>query len=250
MADRAAAGTHLRPDAVTETNDLHPDAVARLRELTGHDFRDRDRLASALRHSSAVREGGGHYERLEFVGDRVLGLLIAQMLFERFPEATEGELSVRLNALVNAETCADIADELKLHELIRTGADVKRLTGKRMRSVRADVVESLIAAIYLEGGLEAARDFVRRYWGARAEEEHGGRRDAKTELQEWTHARGSGTPDYRVLERSGPDHEPVFTIAVMIDGTERAQGRGRSKRQAEQEAAESVLREERVWGAT
>ena len=232
------------------TDAVPDDAVARLAELTGHRFENTDRLTRALTHSSAGRDGAGHYERLEFVGDRVLGLLIAQMLFERFPEAEEGELSVRLNGLVNAEALADVADEIGLHELIVTGADVKRLTGKRMRNVRADVVESLIAAIYLEGGLEAARRFVHRYWSSRADEANSARRDAKTELQEWAHARGLDTPDYRILKRDGPDHEPLFTVGVRIDGEERARGRGRSKRAAEQEAAEDVLRKEGVWGAS
>ena len=219
----------------------------RLRELTGHEFKDIDRLERALTHSSAGREGATHYERLEFLGDRVLGLLIAEMLHEKFPEAAEGELSVRLNALVNADACAEVADELKLHEMIATGADVKRLTGKRMQNVRADVVESLIAAIYLESGLDDARAFVRRYWEARSEDVNSGRRDGKTELQEWAHARGLTAPEYRVVDRAGPDHEPIFTVTVALDGEERATGKGRSKRIAEQEAAEAVLREVGVW---
>ena len=227
-----------------------PANARRLARLTGHAFGDLDRLNRALTHSSAGGgEGDGHYERLEFLGDRVLGLLIAEMLHDKFPAATEGELSVRLNALVNAEACAEVADEMKLHEMIATGADVKRLTGKRMQNVRADVVESLIAAIYLEGGLEAARTFVRRYWEGRSEGANSGRRDAKTELQEWAHARGLDTPDYRVIRREGPDHEPTFTVAVSVDGEERARGRGRSKRIAEQAAAEKVLRAEKVWDA-
>ena len=246
MADRPAARPHLRCDALSGIDDS---IAARLSELTGHRFDDLARLERALTHSSAGRDGAGHYERLEFVGDRVLGLLIAEMLFDRFPEASEGELSVRLNGLVNAEACADVADELGLHELIVTGADVKRLTGKRMQNVRADVVESLIAAIYIEGGLEAARAFVVRYWSDRADEIHSARRDAKTELQEWAHARGLSTPAYRVLRRDGPDHEPLFTVSVKVDGEERAKGRGRSKRAAEQEAAEHVLRAESVWEA-
>ena len=229
-------------------DDEQRELARRLGTIVGYEFRDEARLARAITHSSAGRQEGGHYERLEFVGDRVLGLLIAELLFDRFPDATEGELSVRLNALVNADACADVADEIGLHEFIVTGTDVKRLTGKRMRSVRADVVESLIAAIYLDGGLEAARAFVERYWSDRANLEHSARRDAKTELQEWAHARGLPTPDYRVENRQGPDHDPTFTVSVAVDGQRRAGGTGRSKRDAEQEAAESVLRDEKVWG--
>ena len=234
----------MRPGAGEHISDR---AVSALNELTGHRFENIERLERALTHSSAGRDGTEHYERLEFVGDRVLGLVIAEMLFKRFPHATEGELSVRLNALVNADTCAAVADELHLHKLIVTGADVKRLTGKRMQNVRADVIESLIAAIFLEAGLDGARRFIERYWSDRADEEHSARRDAKTELQEWSHARGLATPEYRVLKREGPDHEPRFTVGVMVDDVLRAKGRGRSKRLAEQEAAEIVLREEQVW---
>ena len=221
--------------------------VERLSEATGHRFKNRERLLRAITHASAGPGPSEHYERLEFVGDRVLGLLIAQMLFERFPNAPEGELSVRLNGLVNAEALAAIADEMKLHEVIVTGSDVKRLTGKRMLNVRADVIEALIAAIYLEGGLEAARGFIDRYWSKRANEVNSARRDAKTELQEWAHTQGAATPEYRIVRREGPDHDPTFTVAVAIDGETRTRGRGRSKRLAEQEAAEAVLREEGVW---
>ena len=241
MSGRRVVDGGEGPNAATPAN------VRRLAKLTGHEFSDIDRLDRALTHSSAGGDGDQHYERLEFLGDRVLGLLIAEMLHEKFPQATEGELSVRLNALVNAEACAEVADEMRLHEMIATGADVKRLTGKRMQNVRADVVESLIAAIYLEGGLESARSFVRRYWEERSEGANSGRRDGKTELQEWAHARGLESPSYRVARREGPDHEPTFTVIVSLDGEERAQGRGRSKRIAEQAAAERVLRAEGVW---
>ncbi|MGO7203699.1 ribonuclease III, partial [Rhizobium ruizarguesonis] len=180
---------------------------AKLEGLIGHDFAEKERLDRALTHASARTEKGSNYERLEFLGDRVLGLCIAELLFRTFGTAGEGELSVRLNQLVSAETCAAVADELNLHLYIRTGADVKKLTGKRMMNVRADVVESLIAAIYLDGGLEVARRFILRYWQGRAVRADGAKRDAKTELQEWSHAKFGVTPIYRVDEHSGPDHD-------------------------------------------
>ena len=161
---------------------------ARLEAAIGHEFAEKERLDRALTHASARTEKGANYERLEFLGDRVLGLCIAELLFSTFGKADEGELSVRLNQLVSAETCAQVADEMELHLFIRTGADVKKTTGKRMLNVRADVVESLIAALYLEGGLEVARKFILRYWEGRAIRADGSRRDAKTELQEWAHA--------------------------------------------------------------
>ena len=225
------------------------DIVARVEERIGHSFAHAERLERALTHSSLRNPAGGNYERLEFLGDRVLGLCVAELLFEHFRDASEGELSVRLNQLVSAQTCGEVADELGLHEFIRTGADVKQVADKRMLNVRADVVESIIAAIYLDAGLEAARAFIHKHWKARAFAEDAARRDAKTELQEWAHARYGVTPVYRVTDRSGPDHEPVFKVVVEIDGAKPASGVSRSKRAAEQAAATAVLEREGVWQA-
>lgn len=218
-----------------------------LEDLIGYVFTDKDRLDRAVTHASARPGKGSNYERLEFLGDRVLGLCIAEMLFRTFRDAKEGELSVRLNQLVSAESCAAVSDDLELHRFIRTGADVKKLTGKAMLNVRADVVESLIAAIYLDGGLEAARGFILRNWEDRAARAEGARRDAKTELQEWAHARFTTTPNYRVDERLGPDHDPRFTVTVEIKGVAPETGIDRSKRAAEQAAATKILEREGVW---
>lgn len=213
----------------------------------GYVFKEQERLDRAVTHSSARPGKDVNYERLEFLGDRVLGLCVAELLFRTFRDAKEGELSVRLNQLVSAESCAMVADTLGLHRFIRTGADVKKLTGKAMLNVRADVVEALIAAIYLDGGLDAARAFILRNWEGRAARAEGARRDAKTELQEWAHARFATTPVYRVAERSGPDHDPLFTVTVEIAGAAPETGRDRSKRAAEQAAATRVLEREGVW---
>ncbi|GGA93139.1 ribonuclease 3 [Brucella endophytica] len=219
-----------------------------LEEKTGHKFSDPARLERALTHASARQQAGANYERLEFLGDRVLGLVVAEMLFAAFPKAAEGELSVRLNALVNAETCAAIADEIGLHALIRTGADIKALmTEKRLMNVRADVIEALIAGIYLEGGLDAVRPFIRRYWEPRSRETEAGRRDAKTELQEWAHQQKGAQPRYVIKSRVGPDHDPQFTVEVTVTGFDAAVGIGRSKRIAEQNAAAEILYREGVW---
>nr|CAD6609915.1 ribonuclease III [Rhizobium sp. Khangiran2] len=220
---------------------------SKLEELIGHHFADKQRLDRALTHASTGSAKVSNYERLEFLGDRVLGLCVAELLFQSFPAATEGELSVRLNQLVSAESCAQVADELELHRYIRTGADVKKLTGKRMLNVRADVVESLIAALYLDGGLEAARQFILRNWTERATRADGARRDAKTELQEWAHANFAVTPSYRVDDRSGPDHDPRFTVTVEVKGVAPETGVDRSKRAAEQVAATKMLEREGVW---
>ena len=124
---------------------------------------------------------------------------------------------------------------------------MKKLTGKRMANVRADVVESLIAALYLEGGLDAARAFIVANWRSRALDSGAARRDAKTELQEWAHQKFGVTPSYKVTGRTGPDHDPVFTVSVEINGTKPGDGQSRSKRAAEQEAATVVLIREGVW---
>ena len=223
--------------------------IQELEERIGHRFKTHERLVRALTHSSATKAAGdvSHYERLEFLGDRVLGLCVAEMLFSRFPKALEGELSVRLNALVSGNTCADIADEIGLHDFIHAGSDVKHIAGKRMRSVRADVVESLIAAIYMDGGLQAAQQFVERFWNSRIDIAGAATSDSKTALQEWSHIAAAATPVYKVTQRSGPDHDPVFTVEVEIDGVGGTQGKGRSKRAAEQDAAQTILLREGVW---
>ena len=221
--------------------------VEALKERTGHAFRDTERLQRALTHASARGGGcGADYERFEFLGDRVLGLTVAEMLFSAFPNAPEGELSVRLNALVNAETLAEIAEEIGLPDLIRAGSEIRTLSGRKRVNLRADALEALIAAIYLEGGLEAARSFVRRYWEPRSQSSGAARRDAKTALQEWAHQHGA-TPAYTMENREGPDHDPVFTISVTVGNLSPGTGRGRSKREAEQAAAAAVLRREGVW---
>ncbi|AYD00317.1 ribonuclease III [Neorhizobium sp. NCHU2750] len=226
---------------------LSTDEVGQLETALGYKFVDKQWLDRALTHASTGSAKNANYERLEFLGDRVLGLCVAELLFTTFRSAEEGELSVRLNQLVSADSCAMVADQLELHRFIRTGADVKKLTGKRMLNVRADVVESLIAALYLDGGLEVARAFILRYWTDRATKADAARRDAKTELQEWAHAKFGVTPVYRVDDRSGPDHDPRFTVTVEIKGVAPETGTDRSKRAAEQVAATRILEREGIW---
>lgn len=230
-----------------KSRSLSAEDRAKLETVIGYQFAEKERLDRALTHSSARSAKGSNYQRLEFLGDRVLGLCVAELLFQTFRDANEGELSVRLNQLVSAESCAMVADDLALHQFIRTGSDVKKITGKAMMNVRADVVESLIAAIYLDGGLEAARGFVLRHWKDRAVRADGARRDAKTELQEWAHAKFGIAPTYRTDDRSGPDHDPRFTVTVEIAGVAPETGIDRSKRGAEQVAAMKLLEREGVW---
>lgn len=216
--------------------------------ITGIRFENVGLLRRALTHASAkgVAEGSD-YERLEFLGDRVLGLVVAQMVFEANARAPEGELSLRLNALVNAETLAEITEELGLSELISTGNELRPQAGRKLVNLRADVMEALIAAIYLEAGLEAARAFIRRHWDGRSKAPSAARRDPKTELQEWAHQVAKAVPAYTIDSRDGPDHDPVFSVSVRIEGIEPGKGSGRSKREAEQAAAMNILLREGVW---
>jgi ribonuclease-3 len=220
-----------------------------LEETLGHAFGNKDLLIRALTHASATNGGdaGNTYQRLEFLGDRVLGLVVADVLVERFPDAPEGELSRRLARLVSRETCAEVAGEMQLAKYLKVGG------GPRGRSpatpgVLADVCEAVIAAIYRDGGLSAARRTVERYWLPRIESMSGPLRDAKTALQEWAHTRGAETPAYTEVSRSGPDHAPEFEVEVSVGQMLPGRGRGRSKREAEQQAAAAVLRREGVWG--
>jgi ribonuclease III len=225
---------------------------ARLETQLDYHFADPKLLDRALTHASAVagrsRKQPESYQRLEFLGDRVLGLAIADALIERFPEAPEGELSRRLARLVSRETCTDVAAEMSLAEYLKMGGSAGRGGASATPSVLADVCEAVIAAVYRDGGLEAARALVERYWAPRIESARGPLRDAKTELQEWAHKRGFATPAYIETLRTGPDHRPEFEIEVSVGNLAPARAKGGSKREAEHEAAANLLRREGVWG--
>ncbi|GHD06801.1 ribonuclease III [Tianweitania populi] len=220
-----------------------------LEDRIGYTFNDPARLEGALTHASARPAGGTDYQRLEFLGDRVLGLVVADWLYADYPTSNEGEMSVRLNALVNAETLAAIAEDIGLSEWIKAGRELRGVTGRKRVNMRSDVMEALIAAIYLDGGFEPARTFIRTFWKEHATKAQSARRDAKTELQEWAHQTRAVTPSYSVASRTGPDHDPVFVVKVAIAGVAEEQGTGRSKREAEQAAARAVLIREAVWAA-
>jgi ribonuclease-3 len=199
------------------------------------------RLAEALTHPSASSRARPDNQRLEFLGDRVLGLVIAQALFERFPEATEGRLAPRYNALVRKETCAEVAAEVDLGPMLHLGRSEAMGGGRRRPAVLGDAMEALIAAIYLDAGMEAAREAILNAWGARVSQAARTRADAKTAAQEWAQARGLAPPVYEEIARQGPDHAPVFTVAArMEDGTE-ATAEAPSKRAAQQAAAAALL---------
>jgi len=220
-----------------------------LEDRIGYRFNDAALLNSALSHISALkgaRNRAGSYQRLEFLGDHVLGLVISDMLFRAFPKADEGELSRRLADLVRKETCAEIARTVDLGAAIRLGASEANAGGRTRPAILADVCEALIGAVYLDGGFAAAAALVGRLWDARMRITAQPLRDPKTVLQEWAQARGLPTPAYREIARTGPDHDPQFRVAVQLPQLAPAEGSGRSKRAAEQAAAAAMMAREGV----
>jgi ribonuclease-3 len=223
--------------------------MAAIEERLGHKFADGSLLTTAFTHVSALkpsRARGDSYQRLEFLGDHVLGLVVSDMLYRAFPKADEGELSKRLADLVRKETCIDVAKSLDLLEGIKLGA-VGAGVGARLRSsVLGDICEAVIGAVYLDGGYTAAASFVERNWIERMRKPVRPLRDPKTVLQEWAQGKGLPTPVYREVERTGPHHDPRFRVAVELPGLESAEGLGGSKRAAEKAAASVMIDREGV----
>ena len=204
----------------------------------GHRPSDIEPFERALTHGS---QAAANYERLEFLGDRVLGLVMAEALLAADPEAAEGLLAPRFNALVRKETCADVAREIDLGVVLKLGRSEMLSGGRRKEALLGDAMEAVIAAVYLDAGFEAARDVILRLWGARVTAVEADARDAKTALQEWAQGRGLPLPEYVEVRRSGPDHSPQFEIEVRVKGQAVMRGAGGSKRLAEQAAARALL---------
>lgn len=221
-------------------------------ERIGHTFADPSLLTTALTHVSALKspnDRAASYQRLEFLGDHVLGLVISDMLYRTFPKADEGELSKRLADLVRRETCADVARSMGLHEAIKLGAVGSAGAGERLRkSVLGDICEAVIGAVYLDGGYPAAAKMIGSAWADRMRKPMRALRDPKTVLQEWAQGKGLPTPTYREVERTGPHHDPQFRVAVDLPGLDPAEGVGSSKRNAEKAAASALLIREGVTG--
>ncbi|MEW2912522.1 ribonuclease III [Leisingera sp. JC11] len=210
-------------------------------ERIGHKFARPDLLQRAVTHASVSSSTRKDNQRLEFLGDRVLGLVMATALLEHDKTATEGQLAPRFNALVRKEACADVAKEIDLGAVLKLGRSEMMSGGRRKQALLGDAMEAVIAAVYKDAGFDAAAEVILRLWGSRIHQVETDARDAKTSLQEWAQARGQKPPSYLEVSRSGPDHAPVFTIAARLqDGTE-AQATAGSKRQAEQAAAKALL---------
>jgi ribonuclease III len=213
-------------------------------ERIGYRFKDPALLEQALTHISALsgaRNRAGSYQRLEFLGDHVLGLVVSDMLFRAFTKADEGEMSRRLADLVRKEACADVGRAIELGEAIKLGASEANAGGRTRPAILADVCEALIGAVFVDGGYPAACALIERLWSERMRTPARPLRDSKTVLQEWAQARGLPTPAYREVERKGPDHDPEFRVTVELPDLAPAEGLGRSKRAAEQAAAAAML---------
>jgi len=226
-------------------------APTALERLLGHRFRDRGLLDAALTHRSFAHERGEaeHYERLEFLGDAVLGLLAAERLYREHPDEPEGELSKRKGFLVSRPVLAGRAEELGLGEALRLGVGEERSGGREKASLLADALEALIGAVYLDGGLAAARKVVDPLLTAGGTRPAHGARDPKTRLQEVAQGRGWALPEYRLLDASGPDHAKRFRVECRLQGEPAGVGEGRTKKAAEQDAAAAALEElERAAG--
>jgi ribonuclease-3 len=212
--------------------------LAWLEESLGRAPSDRALFERALTHASF---GEAQYERLEFLGDRVLGLAVASWVYELFPDEPEGQLSKRLNALVARETCAEVGRELGIGARVRLGKQAREDGASDSDNVIGDVVEALIGALFLDGGLEAAEAFVRRAWADRVSTRDKAPQHPKSALQEWAAAQERKPPVYRLADRSGPQHAPTFVVEVEIRGVGSANGEGASKQEAETAAAAKLL---------
>ena len=210
-----------------------------LEERLGYTFRKPALLAEALTHASSPAKKLNN-ERLEFLGDRVVGLVIAQALYDRFPKAREGDLAARHAHLVSREMLTQVAEALKLGESLKVSREVTA-TSARHKSLLANGCEAVIGALFMDGGFESASSFILRLWEEALKECEIFERDAKSLLQEWAQGMKKPVPTYAILQKTGPDHSPFFEISVHVEGLETVTGKGTSKREAEQEAAKTLL---------
>ncbi len=209
----------------------------------GHSFADASLLEAALTHGSK-KDKAADYQRLEFLGDRVLSLVIADELFHRFPTEKEGPLASRLSLLVRAETCASIGVVLGIEDYIQVGTVEKRKGVGGIASVMGDVVEALIGALYLDGGLPCAKLFILHHWEPLLSEDPSNLKDPKTFVQEWALGQALALPIYEVQQREGLEHAPVFSVSLQVGSKPLAHGRGNSKQLAEMEAAKAFIARE------
>jgi len=211
-----------------------------LEDRIHHKFKDEKLLTTALTHSSVAAEY--NYERLEFLGDRVLGLVIAELLYQRFPEEAEGDLAKRLAALVQGSFLAKVAIEMDLGAYIDLSDGEAQAGGAENEHILADVFESLIGALYLDGGFEKCQDLIHELWQDKLDVMKEPPQHPKTKIQEWAQSLNLPLPIYKIVEQSGPDHAPVFEIELSVDGHDAVRAQGKSRQQAEKEAARDFIK--------
>ncbi len=245
MAMDRAMGSTVQAGPVKPAEAQPGEDMACLEARLGYRFADPDLLVLALTHIGATTHRATTYQRLEFLGDRVLGLCVAAMLYQTYPEAEEGELSRRLADLVRRETCTEVALGWDVEAYILLGAGEKASAALK-RAILGDICESIIGAVFLDGGFAAASSLVANAFTARLRAPSRPLRDPKTMLQEWAQARALATPTYREVARSGPDHAPQFTVLVAVERHATAEAKGPSKRAAEQAAAASFMQREGI----
>ena len=224
---------------------VNPERLDEITERLGYRFRNQALLTEALTHGSTQKHKGD-YQRLEFLGDRVLGLVIAEHLFRAHPIDGEGQLTHVLSSLVRSESCAEAGDTIGLSDLVIIGSGERAKGMNLNRTVLGDAMEALVAAIYVDSGLDEARAFVLRCWDAQLKAPKLAAKDPKTFLQEWALARALPIPAYRIISREGPEHEPVFVVSVEVKDRPPAEGTAKSKRAAEMDAAEQFLKREGI----
>jgi len=231
---------------------LGDEQCTELEDAIGYKFKDRSLLDRAMTHSSAVQEHGARfsYERLEFLGDRVLGLVIANLLFEKFEGEPEGGLAPRLNALVNRDACASVARKLSLDRYLILDPAEEKAGGRAKTSILSDICEAVLGAVYLDGGLKPATRLIETCWGPLLKSVGKRPKDPKSALQEWAQGQGFATPSYEIVGQVGPDHAPEFAARVLVGEFEPVEGRGLSKQDAQRAAAKLMLVEHNVEGFT
>lgn len=219
--------------------------LARLSDRLGYVFSDTDLLQQALTHGSSGRKAKD-YERLEFLGDRVLSLVIADALYRQHGKEKEGKLAARHSAIVRGEVCAAVGGAMGLHDFIKVGDTEKKTGVHKMKSVLGDVVEAVIGAIHIDGGFEAARKVILHFWAEALRQPDTAQKDAKTFVQEWALGKALPLPRYELAGRQGPEHRPQFTVRLTIDKHKEAEGMGPTKQAAEMAAASAFITRENL----
>ena len=227
-----------------------PTDFTEVQQAIGYSFKDIDLLLAALTHSSShagAKDSVVDNERLEFLGDRVLGLVISHYLIENFKTAKEGELARRFNSLVKRQMCAEIGFEIELGRFMILSAGEERSGGREKPTIIANAMEAVLGAVFLDGGYSEVDTLIQRLWSDKLSKMPRVLIDAKSQLQEWAQGRGFGLPQYENIHREGPDHKPIFVVEVKVAGVGSKQGEGTSIRSAEQQAAKIMLENEGVW---